>query len=151
MNLTEVPEIVVWPATHYLFVEKVGPFQETAMKAWQTLHTKNAEINAHCKVTGGMSLYKMKPEMIYRAGHIIEAAPAKPIEDLQYIKFEGGKYAKYTLKGSYSQLPEASGRVMQMVKDQNITVRDGFYIENYVNNPMTTPEDQLITEILVPV
>ena len=25
MNLTEVPETVTWPKTHYVFVEKVGP------------------------------------------------------------------------------------------------------------------------------
>jgi hypothetical protein len=28
MNLTEEPEIVNWPETHYVFVEKTGPFHE---------------------------------------------------------------------------------------------------------------------------
>jgi len=37
-----------------------------------------------------------------------------------------------------------------MVTEQKIQVRDDFNIENYVNDPKTTPEDQLITEILVP-
>jgi len=28
--------------------------------------------------------------------------------------------------------------------------REDFFVENYVNDPRTTPEDQLITEILAP-
>ena len=36
MNLTEEPEIVAWPKTHYVFVEKVGPFQTNAPEAWKT-------------------------------------------------------------------------------------------------------------------
>src|ERR1039457_5502434 len=36
MNLTENPEIVTWPETHYVFVEKIGPFMENAGKAWQS-------------------------------------------------------------------------------------------------------------------
>ena len=27
MNLTEEPDIVIWPETHYVFLEKIGPFQ----------------------------------------------------------------------------------------------------------------------------
>jgi effector-binding domain-containing protein len=30
-------------------------------------------------------------------------------------------------------------------------VRDDFAIENYMNDPRVTPEDQLITHILIPV
>jgi hypothetical protein len=37
-----------------------------------------------------------------------------------------------------------------MVKEQQIPVRDDFYLENYVNDPKTTPEAQLVTEILIP-
>jgi DNA gyrase inhibitor GyrI len=151
MNLTEKPETVTWPATHYVYIEKIGPFQETAMKAWQELHSKMSEIAKQCKITGGMSLYKIKPQMIYRAGHIVDTKLKTPIEGLQYLQFEGGKYAKFTLKGSYSNLPQASGKVMELVKTLNLALRDDFYIENYVNNPATTPEDQLITEILVPI
>ena len=36
MNLTEVPETVTWPETHYVFVEKIGPFQTNAPQAWQS-------------------------------------------------------------------------------------------------------------------
>jgi len=47
-------------------------------------------------------------------------------------------------------LPEASGRVFEMVEEKKIQMRDDFCIENYANDPRTTPEEQLITEILIP-
>jgi hypothetical protein len=27
MKLTEKPEVVTWPETHYVFIEKIGPFE----------------------------------------------------------------------------------------------------------------------------
>jgi hypothetical protein len=37
-----------------------------------------------------------------------------------------------------------------MVSDQKIPLRDDFNIENYVNDPRTTPEAELVTQILIP-
>jgi effector-binding domain-containing protein len=54
------------------------------------------------------------------------------------------------LTGSYAQLPEASGRVFEIVAEKKIQMRDAYCIENYANDPRTTPEDQLVTEILIP-
>jgi len=150
MNLTEKPDISNWPVTHYVFIEKIGPFQETAQKAWQTLHENISEISKHCQIVGSMSLYKMEPQMIYRAGVVVNLKPASLPKGFQYEKFEGGKYSRFILTGSYSNLPEACGRVFEIVEQLKIQERSGFYIDNYVNDPRTTPEDQLITEILIP-
>jgi DNA gyrase inhibitor GyrI len=49
------------------------------------------------------------------------------------------------------QLPEACGKVFEIVQKTKLPVRDGFFLENYVNNPDNTPEDALVTEILIPV
>ncbi len=116
MKLTQEPEIVTWPEMHYIFIEKIGPFQDTAGQAWQEL----------------------------------AAEPKNLPEKLTYEKFKGGKYSRFVLTGSYSNLPEASGRVFEIVAEKKIQVRDDFYIENYANDPRTTPEDQLVTEILIP-
>ncbi len=150
MNLTEKPNTVNWPLTHYIFIEKIGPFQETAQKAWETLHRHVAEISKQCKISGYMSLYKVEPKMLYRAGVVVDAKPTHLPPDFQYMKFEGGKYSRFILKGSYSNLPEACGRVFEIVEQSKMPVRDDFFIENYVNDPKTTSEDQLITEILIP-
>ena len=149
MKLTQQPETVTWPETHYVFIEKVGPFQNTAPQAWQELHPAVAKISEHNKITGYMSLYKVGPK-IYRAGVSVAAEPKNLPENFRYEKFKGGKYSKFVLTGPYANLPEASGRVFEIVSEKKISVRDDFNIENYANDPRTTPEDQLITEILVP-
>ncbi len=149
LKLTPQPEIITWPETHYVFLEKIGPFQNTAAQAWQELQQFVPRIAEHNKIMGFMSLYKVPPK-IYRAGVSLAAAPQKLPEGLQYFRFDGGKYSRFVVTGPYSNLPEASSRVFQMVSEQKIQVRDDYNIENYVNDPKTTPEDQLITEILIP-
>jgi effector-binding domain-containing protein len=149
MNLTLEPKIVHWPETHYVYVEKIGPFQQNAPEAWRLAHTLAGALSEHNEITGYLSLYRMGPQ-IYRAGFAIAESPSKLPQGLEYFEFMGGKYSRFVLTGPYSQLGAATGRVMQLVDEMNIPVRDDFYIENYVNDPRQTPEAELITEILVP-
>ena len=148
MNLTENLEIVTWPETHYVFVEKIGPFMENAGAAWQQAHTFVPALSEHNKITGYTSLYKMGPK-IYRAGFALAAPPQQLPDGLKYEKFAGGKYSRFVLTGPYTDLPQASGRAWA-VAGEKIQVRDDFAVENYVNDPRVTPADQLITEILIP-
>ena len=149
MNLTEVPELVSWPQTHYVFVEKIGPFQTNAPQAWQSLHQFVAAIAAHNRIIGYTSLYKIGPK-VYRAGVSRAAPPVSLPPEVRYMEFSGGKYSRFVLTGPYSNLGAASGRVLEMIAETRLPVRDDYFIENYVNDPKTTPEDQLITEILIP-
>lgn len=149
MNLTEQPEIVTWPETYYVFVEKVGPFPETAPQAWQEMHRLVAALSASNSVTAYFSLYKMGPK-VYRAGVGTAAPPQNIPAGLRYERFPGGKYSRFVLTGPYSLLGQATGRVMQLIGERKIPLRDDYYIENYVNDPRTTPEDRLISQILVP-
>jgi len=149
MKLTQEPEIVSWPETHYVFIEKVGPFQNTAPQAWQEVHPLIPEVSKNNQITGYMSLYKVGPK-IYRAGVAVAAEPKNLPANLKHEKFKGGKYSKFVLTGSYANLPQASGRVFEIVAEKKIQMRDDYCIENYKNDPRTTPEDQLVTEILIP-
>ena len=149
MGLKEEPEIVTWPETHYVFVEKVGPFMQNAGQAWQEAHGLAPALREHNTITGYMSLYKMGPK-IYRAGFALAAAPVDLPDGFGYEKFAGGKYSRFVLTGPYTQLPQASGRVWEIVAARGIVLRDDFSIENYANNPGSTAEDDLITQILVP-
>jgi DNA gyrase inhibitor GyrI len=149
MNLTEVPEIVQWPPTRYVFIEKIGPFMQTARQAWQELHQLEPPISAHNQIIGAMALYKMKPDT-YRAGFILDATPVSLPSGLHYEHIPGGEYSKFVLTGSYSNLPQASGRVWEIVSKTNMMLRPDFAIEHYSKDPKTTPEAELITEILIP-
>jgi effector-binding domain-containing protein len=149
LKLTQEPEIVNWPETHYVFIEKVGPFQDTAPKAWQEVPPLVPTISENNKVTGYMSLYKVGPK-VYRAGVSVAEEPKNLPANLRYEKFKGGKYSRFVLTGSYANLPEASGRVFEIVAEKKIQMRDDFCIENYLNDPRVTPEEQLSTQILIP-
>jgi effector-binding domain-containing protein len=71
-------------------------------------------------------------------------------EGLNYTEFRGGKFRRFVLTGPYSELGAATGRVMQIISEARLPLRDDYFIENYRNDPRTTPEAELITEILVP-
>lgn len=149
MQLTEEPDIVTWPETHYVFVEKIGPFQNTAPQAWNELHKLVPVVSEHNAITKYFSLYNMERQ-VYRAGLGLAAAPSNLPDSLQYEKIKGGKYSRFVLTGPYSNLGHVTGRVFHIVKEKKIPLRADFNIENYANDPRTTPEDQLITEIMFP-
>jgi predicted transcriptional regulator YdeE len=148
MKLTEDPELVTWPEMHYVFVERIGPFMENAGTAWQQAHSLVPALLENNKITGYMALYK--GPKIYRAGFSISAPPVKLPEGLMYEKVHGGKFVRFELTGPYDNLPQASGRAWAIVGGRKIEVRDDFAIENYVNDPRTTPPEQLITHIMIP-
>jgi DNA gyrase inhibitor GyrI len=150
INLTATPDTVEWPETHYVFLEKIGPFQTNAPQAWREVHQLLPAISEHNRITGYFSLYKVEPQ-IYRAGVSVADKPDQLPAGVAYERLHGGKYGRFTLSGSYSQLPEACGRAFRIVSDKKLPLRDDYNIENYVNDPRTTPEDQLITEILFPI
>jgi predicted transcriptional regulator YdeE len=150
MNLTSDPQVVNFPATHYVFVEKTGPFQNIAPAAWQSAHTFVPELSKKNQITGYMSLYKTGPK-VYRAGFSLAGPPVDLPAGLAYEQFNGGKYVRFILTGPYSDLPAASGAAWNTVGEKKLALRDDFAIENYMNDPRTTPEDQLITQILIPV
>jgi effector-binding domain-containing protein len=149
VNLTEVHEIVHWPVTHYVFLERVGPFMKIAPQAWQDLHALKYLIAETSQITGAMALYRMRPDT-YRAGFILAAIPKALPPELTYEQFPGGKYSRFVLTGPYHNLPQASGRVWEIVSRTGLQTRLDFAIENYVNDPGSTPEAELITEILIP-
>ena len=150
MNLTSDPQVVNFPATHYVFVEKTGPFPSIAPAAWQSAHTFVPELSKKNQITGYMSLYRMGPK-VYRAGFALAGPPVDLPAGLAYEQFNGGNYVRFILTGPYSDLPAASGAAWNTVGERKTAVRDDFAIENYMNDPRVTPEDQLITHILIPV
>lgn len=149
IRLTEEPDIVHWPETHYVFVEKTGPFMQSAPQAWQEAHKLIPAIAEHNTITRYMSLYKVGPQ-IYRAGVAVERPPVNLPAGMSYEKFAGGKYSRFVLTGPYSNLGPASALAHQRVAEKHIPLRDDYNIEHYVNDPRETPEDQLNTEILFP-
>jgi predicted transcriptional regulator YdeE len=146
---TTTPDTVLFPETHYVFIEKTGPFQNSAPQCWQNLHALIPAISAHNTVEKYFSLYNCDTQ-VYRAGVSLAAAPKNLPEGVRCEKVPCGKYRRFILTGPFSQLADATRRAFEIVAEKKIPVRDGFNIEHYVNDPRVTPEADLITEILFP-
>ncbi|HTB22411.1 MAG TPA: GyrI-like domain-containing protein [bacterium] len=149
MKLNEKPKILAWPATHYVFIEKKGPFHKTAPLAWGKLHQAVPNILENNRITGYLAMYKAEAG-VYRAGVSLSAPGRKLPAGFKSTKFKGGKYSCFVLKGPYSDLPEACGRVFEIVEKKPIKMRKDFCIEHYKTDPRVTPEDKTVTEILIP-
>ena len=89
--------------------------------------------------------------MIYQAGVCLAAKPAEVPKGLQYRALSGGKYAKFLLTGPYSHIWMAFSQIFRTLAESGVRLREDFCIENYVNDPKVTPEEQLQTEILIPI
>jgi predicted transcriptional regulator YdeE len=150
LNLTNEPETVEFPATHYVFVERVGNIPANAPGAWQTVQKFAPALMAHNQITGAAAFYK-PTKGIYRAGFMLAAEPADLPEGLSYEKVSGGKYVRFTLDGPFDHLPEANTRAFGIVAEKKIALRDDFNIEHYLTDPSTTPADENVTAILFPV
>lgn len=155
VNLSKY-EIVTRPVTHYVFLEKHGPFAEVAQPAWNEMFPlafsqfKETQFKEFLGLSGIDKTKFGEETMIYQAGIALTEQPATPPKGLQYRKIKSGKYARFILKGSYSQIWMAFEKAFKSLAEEGMELRKEFCIENYVNDPKTTPEDQLLTEILIP-
>ncbi len=89
--------------------------------------------------------------MIYQAGVTLHSSPRTPISGLMSRKLGGGTYARFLLTGPYVQVWPAFNEMFRTLAERKVSLRREFCVENYLNDPKVTPEDQLQSELLVPV
>ena len=71
-----------------------------------------------------------------------------PAGEFGTIRLRKGKYAVYTLKGSYSGLQELYNNINV---NFDYILRYGMAFEEYLNSPHDTEEEDLLTKIFIPV
>ena len=155
MNLSAF-ETVTRPLTHYVFMEKRGPFAEVAPPLWTELQPMvprldQSQLREFLGVSGIDKNRAGEDAMIYQAGVGLASEPKKLPAGLQHRVIPSGKYARFVLTGPYTQIWQAFDRVFKTLAEKKVELRAEFCIENYLNDPRTTPEEALLTEILVPV
>jgi AraC-like DNA-binding protein/DNA gyrase inhibitor GyrI len=156
MNLTTEFEAVTRPVTHYAFLEKQGPFAEVAPPLWDELHPllkrmDEREIREFLGVSGVDKSAPGEEAMIYQAGVALADRPDTLPPGMQQRSIPAGKYARFVLTGPYAHIGRAFSTIFKTLEEKKVTLRPEFCIENYVNDPKETPEDQLKTELLVPI
>lgn len=156
MNLSAEFETVTRPLTHFVFLETQGPFPEVAPPLWDKLLPLVPRLDPeHIREYLGFSgIDKTKvgeDTMIYQAGVALDSEPRKLPDGLRHRAVKSGKYARFVLRGPYAEIWMAFNRIFQTLAERKVELRPEFCIENYINDPRVTPEDQLQTELLVPV
>jgi AraC-like DNA-binding protein/DNA gyrase inhibitor GyrI len=71
-----------------------------------------------------------------------------PTGEFGTIQLRKGKYAIYTLKGSYSGLQELYNNISV---NFDYTLRHGVAFEEYLNSPHDTKEENLLTKVFIPI
>ncbi|KAA6456964.1 AraC family transcriptional regulator [Acidobacteria bacterium AB60] len=156
VNLTPDFEAVTRPITHYVFLENRGPFAEIAPPLWEELskYTPRLEQRHIREYLGVSGIDKSSPgeeAMIYQAGIALAEIPGDLPSPLQRRTIKSGRYARFLLTGPYTQIWPAFDHIFKTLAEANVALRPEFCIENYLNDPRTTPEAQLQTELLVPI
>jgi len=157
LNMNLKPEVITRPDVHYLYFEKTGPFSEIAPLAWEEMLPRIGTYFEHKLISEFLGLSKIdqnkkgEEAMIYQAGVGLLSKPETVPNGLQYQKIKSGKYARFLLKGPYPQIWIAFDQIFKVLAESQTRLRDGFCIENYLNDPKVTPEPELLSELLVPI
>ena len=156
VNLTPEFETVTRPVTHYVFLEKRGPFAEVAPPLWNDFmaYLQRIDQKQVREFLGVSGVDKSRPgedAMIYQAGVALAERPGDLPTGLELRSIKTGKYVRFLLTGPYTQIWPAFDRIFRMLAEEKVELRPEFCIENYLNDPAVTPEVELKTELLIPI
>jgi AraC family transcriptional regulator len=149
-------DIVARPLTHYVFLERRGPFAEVAPPLWNellpTVQSMNPEeVREYLGLSGIDKSNPGEEAMIYQAGVGLASIPGHLPARLQQRSIKSGKYARFLIIGPYTQIWRAFDLIFKTLAEKQVPLRPEFCIENYLNDPRITPEDALKAELLIPV
>jgi effector-binding domain-containing protein len=81
----------------------------------------------------------------------IEAAPANPPKgDIEIGQSPSGKMLKFVHRGSYDAMDSTYEAITNYLDSKSLEAADSF-IEEYVTDPLKTPEDKLVVNVYVPI
>lgn len=146
--------------TPVLYFGATGPYEESAQQAWDRLL---GWLDADRRGLGhprGYGIFRQdetssEPHMI-RYDACIELKPgfsADPSNGIVRRVTPHGAYALARLKGCHRQIGESFRRIREQWSETDAIVIDTErpYMEIYLNDPATTPPDELLTQLCVPV
>jgi effector-binding domain-containing protein len=87
----------------------------------------------------------------YQAAVPVAAEPANPPRgDISVGKSPGGKMLKFVHRGSYDAMDTTYEAITNYLDTKQLEAQD-LFVEEYVTDPVTTPEDKLVVNVFVPV
>ena len=98
-----------------------------------------------------MAIYTATDETGFQfwAAAPVAQAPNLPQGDIKVGKSPTGKALKFVHRGSYDSMDATYEAITNYLDDKRLDARD-LFIEQYMKDPVTTPEDDLVIEVYVP-
>jgi effector-binding domain-containing protein len=81
---------------------------------------------------------------------IAEQPKDPPTGDIAVGTSTAGKAYKFIHRGSYDDMDTTYDAITNFLDENRLDAKD-LFIEQYVTDPVTTPEDKLVVEVYVPV
>jgi effector-binding domain-containing protein len=127
-------------------------------RAFEAIQDALKAVNAYLQKQGiapigpAMTIYTATDDngFSFRAGMPVAQAPTPaPTGDLAVGQSPAGKALKYVHRGSYDAMDSTYEAITNQLDDKNLEAQD-LFVEVYVTDPLTTPEDKLVIEVYVP-
>jgi len=80
----------------------------------------------------------------------VEQDPKNLTKDMSIGKSPEGKALKFVHRGSYDNMDNTYEAITNFLDEKRLEARD-LFVEFYLTDPLTTPEDNLVIEVYVPV
>lgn len=159
INIPMNPEIKLIEPKEVVYLQIVKPFlsEHAYIDAWNRLvrfigtdGTPDSEHEYICLSRDMSSI--THPEHFRMYACITTNKPVKPSGKFGVQKIEGGKYAVFTYHGSHKELENVYCNIYRYWIPRNeYILRDNISFEKYLNTPNQVREDELITEIYIPI
>jgi len=144
---------------HVLYIRIMDEYgsPEVYSNAWRKLYTYSVLNNLFNESSESLGISFDDPSVtdsgkcrFYACISIKE--PVKPSGVFGYKNIDGGLYAIFTQKGSYQGLHDLYKNIwFNWLPSSNYKMRRGVFFEKYLNNPSTVKEEDILTEIYIPI
>ena len=144
------------PEQKIIKVRQTGPYSESAGRAWKLLCGWAAPRDLFTQATQFIGIGHDDPSVTAPENIRYDAAITVSVDvaaepPVEFDILPGGEHAVCTHKGPYDRLEDAYKAVMgQWLPQSGREFRGGLTFEVYRNNPDTTPPEQLLTDIHIP-
>jgi effector-binding domain-containing protein len=124
---------------------------ETIVEAFKSVYDAMDKLGA--KPDGApMTIYTATSDtgFQFQAAVPIAQAPASPPpSDIKVGKSPAGTALKFVHRGSYDEMDTTYEAIAHHLEERNLEAKD-LFVEQYMKDPVTTPDDDLVVEIYVP-
>jgi AraC family transcriptional regulator len=155
-------EIREAPSRDALIVERKGlvdqNFNQAAAEAFRALTSEIKRVNGWSAVRERIGMCPDEATMVpdaearYQAGFFCEGELPVMSDEVQRVTVPGGRWAVSIHQGSYETLWQSWNRLYRdWLPASGLVLRDAAPFEIYLSNIKTTPPDELLTEIWIPI